>query len=633
MLSSTSSYDQLIQNTLKQYWGYNEFRSSQKDIILSLIQGKDTLALLPTGGGKSLCYQLPAVVLEGTCIVISPLLALMRDQIDSLQSLGIEAELLSSELDEFEEESVYNRCKNGLIKILYISPERLQNQLFLRNIQEINISFIAVDEAHCISEWGSDFRPSYQNIKKFRQEFKNVPCLALTATATNKVVEEISIKLGLHNPHIYKKSFKRENLNIIVENTSNKYNRILEFLRQNPASGIIYTRTRKEAEELTYFLKNNRFQNVDFFHAGLTSNEKEKLQKKWISSQFHVLVSTNAFGMGIDKENVRFVIHLSPSSTIENYYQEIGRAGRNGEDAIVVLLWNEQELTNIDNTFQNQIPNKSEYQKILTYLYSIFQVADNDLPERTFQLDINRIKNLTKLSIAKIKNILTFLHNQELIFYKNSVSPSVIQSFVQSNELDQLAPSDAYFMELLFRNLPGLAIQKVYFSDAAFCNKNGYDIINFKERLKQLQKAGHLEYLDGSQHSIKFLKPRNDRHLFGEYWALFHHIQKNKLRKWEENKFFIKDSDFCKMKLILNYFGEKDAENCGKCSVCRKRTNSKKNLSTEIMLHLSQKPMTLDETAATLNFYSKESISETLIFLLDIGKVRMLNYKTYMLNQ
>jgi len=220
------------------------------------------------------------------------------------------------------------------------------------------------------------------------------------------------------------------------------------------------------------------------------------------------------------------------------------------------------------------------------------------LPERTFQLDINRIKNLTKLSNAKIKNILTFLHNQELIFYKNSVSPSVIQSFVQSDELEQLAPSDAYFMELLFRNLPGLAIQKVYFSDAAFCNKNGFDIINFKERLKQLQKAGHLEYLDGSQHSIKFLKPRNDRHLFGEYWTLFHHIQKNKLRKWEENKFFIKDSDFCKMKLILNYFGEKDAENCGKCSVCRKRTNSKKNLSTEIMLHLSQKPMTLDETAA-----------------------------------
>jgi len=633
MLSSTESQDKLIHQTLKQFWGFDEFRSSQKNIILSIVNGKDTLALLPTGGGKSLCYQLPAIVLEGTCIVISPLLALMRDQIDSLQSLGIEAELLSSELDEFEEESVYNRCKDGLIKILYISPERLQNQLFIRNIQEIDVSFIAVDEAHCISEWGSDFRPSYQNIKKFRQEFKNVPCLALTATATNKVVDEIVNKLGLHNPQVYKQSFKRENLNVIVENTSNKYNRILEFLRQNPSSGIIYTRTRRESEELTHFLKNNNFQNADFFHAGLSSNEKEKLQKKWISSQFHVLVSTNAFGMGIDKDNVRFVIHLSPSSTLENYYQEIGRAGRNGDEALALMLWNEQELKNIDDIFKNQIPNKTEYEKILTYLYSIFQIGDHDWPEKTFQLDLNKIKNLTKLSTAKIKNILTFLNNQELAYYKNNISASTIQSFVQSDELEQLAPSDAYFMELLFRNLPGLAIQKVHFSDMAFCKKNGFDIQNFKLKIKQLQKAGHLEYLDGSQHSIRFLKPRNDRHLFGEYWALFHNIQKNKLRKWEENKFFIQDSDFCKMKLILSYFGERDAENCGKCSVCRKRTNSKRNLSSDIAQQLSNRPMSLDEMAGNLNFYSKESISETLIFLLDIGKVKMLNYKTYMLNQ
>jgi len=632
MLSSTESQDRLIHQTLKQFWGFDEFRSSQKNIILSIVNGKDTLALLPTGGGKSLCYQLPAIVLQGTCLAISPLLALMRDQIDALQAIGIEAELLSSDLDEFEEESVYNRCKEGLIKILYISPERLQNQLFLRSIQEIEVSFIAVDEAHCISEWGSDFRPSYQNIKKFRQEFKNVPCLALTATATNQVVDEIVSKLGLHNPQVYKQSFKRDNLNIIVENTSNKYNRILEFIRQNPSSGIIYTRTRKEAEELTYFLKNSKFQNADFFHAGLSSTEKEKLQKKWISSQFHVLVSTNAFGMGIDKDNVRFVIHLSPSSTIENYYQEIGRAGRNGEEALTLMLWNEQELTNIDNTFKNQIPNKTEYEKILTYLYSIFQIGDNDWPEKTFQLDLNRIKNLTKLSLAKIKNILTFLNNQELIYYKNNISASTIQSFVQSDELEQLASSDAYFIELLFRNLPGLSIQKVHFSDLAFCKKNGMDIQNFKQKLLQLQKAGHLEYLDGSQHSIKFLKPRNDRYLFGEYWSLFHNIQKNKLRKWEENKFFIQDPDFCKMKLILSYFGERDAENCGKCSVCRKRTNSKRTLSYDISQQLSNRPMSLDEVAANLNFYSKESISETLIFLLDIGKVKMLNYKTYMLN-
>ena len=633
MFSSAESQNQIIYKTLKQFWGFDQFRSSQEQIILSVINGKDTLALLPTGGGKSLCYQLPAIILEGTCLVISPLLALMRDQLLSLQSLGIEAELLSSDLDEFEEETVYSRCKEGVTKVLFVSPERLQNQLFLRNIQEIHISFIAVDEAHCISEWGQDFRPSYQNIKKFRQDFKNVPCLALTATATSQVIDEIVTKLGFHNPQIFKQSFRRENLNIIVGNTSDKYSRILEFVRQNPSSGIIYTRTRKEAEDLAFYLKKNNFPNADFFHAGMTAKDKENLQKKWISSQFHVLVSTNAFGMGIDKDNVRFVIHFSPSSTLENYYQEIGRAGRNGQEAIVLLLWNEQELTNIDDIFKNQIPNKTEYQKILIYLYSIFQIADSDLPERTFQLDINRIKNLTSLSLAKIKNILTFLNNQELIYYKSSVSASTLQSFINSEDLEQLPPSDAYFMELLFRNLPGLAIQKVHFSDMAFCKKNGFDLVNFKERLKQMQKSGHLEYLDGSQHSIKFLKPRNDRHLSGGYWTLFNHIQKNKLKKWEENKFFIKDQDFCKMKLILSYFGERDAENCGKCSVCRKKANTKKTLSTDIFEQLARRPMALEEVAANLTFHSKEKISETLIFLLDIGKVKMLNYKTYMLNQ
>ena len=269
-MQSSHHLAELTQKTLTHFWGYQDFRDSQQDIIHAVIAGKDTIALLPTGGGKSLCYQLPALVLEGTCLVISPLLALMKDQVQQLKLRGIEAEYLSSELDELQQEEIYGRCIEGITKLLYISPERLQNRQFLERIEEIQISFIAVDEAHCISEWGQDFRPSYQNIKNFRTLFKNVPCLALTATATPKVLEDIKLKLGFTQYQIFRKSFKRENISIFNDEVADKYQRVLDLLKHNQNSGIIYTRTRKEAENLTEFLQKNKLKNVDFFLAGLS---------------------------------------------------------------------------------------------------------------------------------------------------------------------------------------------------------------------------------------------------------------------------------------------------------------------------------------------------------------------------
>lgn len=414
---SQQDFQQLKFQTLKHFWGYDNFRDSQEEIINSVINRKDTLALLPTGGGKSLCYQLPALLLEGTCLVISPLLALMKDQVYQLKNSGIEAEYLSSELDEFDAEVIFNRCKDGLTKILYVSPERLTNRVFLQNLEEIQISFIAVDEAHCISEWGQDFRPSYQNIKAFRQDFNNIPCLALTATATPQVLREIQLKLNLNNPVLFQKSFRRTNIKIISDKISDKYQRVLNLLKYNNSTGIIYVRTRKEAEELTRFLQRNQISNVDFFHAGLPVKEKNQKQTNWINSNNQVLVSTNAFGMGIDKDNVRFVIHFSPPPSIENYYQEIGRAGRDGLESYAFLLWNEQELSDLDSILRNQIPSKKEFYDIVSYLYSSFQVAENDLPETVFQLQVQRIQNFTKASMAKIKNVLNFLHVQEIVFF------------------------------------------------------------------------------------------------------------------------------------------------------------------------------------------------------------------------
>lgn len=630
---SQQDFQELKFKTLKHFWGYDGFRDSQEAIIDSVINEKDTLVLLPTGAGKSLCYQLPALLKEGTCLVISPLLALMKDQVNQLKSRGIEAEYLSSELDEYDAENIYDRCKEGLTKLLYVSPERITNKQFLQNIEEIELSFIAVDEAHCISEWGQDFRPSYQNIKEFRKNNPEIPCLALTATATPKVLEEIKLKLELKNPQVFQKSFKRDNIKIFIEEVSDKFQKVFDILKFSNESGIVYVRTRKEAELLSEFLKKNQLKNVDYFHAGLSMKEKNTKQEIWNRSSNHVLISTNAFGMGIDKDNVRFVLHYSPAPSIENYYQEIGRSGRDGKESFAFLLWNKQDLLNFDQILKNQIPNKAEFLKIVTYLYSIFQVAEFELPEKVFQLNINGIYNFTKLSNAKIRNVLNFLHNQEIIYFNEHKSLSSLQLLMEAHEIDQLPRKDAYFLELMLRTISGITTHKVMFSEQQVSGKIGSSVELIKERLKELQQKGYVEYIDGALTSVKFLKPRDERLNSSVYWKLFEHIQKNKIQKWEEMKFYIEDEKYCKMKLILNYFGEKNAKNCGQCSVCERNKQSifGKNISHQILNLLGKRPSTIEELSIQLSYHSKENILENLIFLLDTGKVKMLNFRTYAL--
>lgn len=628
------TYQNLKKDTLQKIWGFPSFRPLQEEIIDSIISGRDTLCLLPTGGGKSLCYQLPALVSEGVCLVISPLLALMKDQVNHLQKLGIDADFLNSDLNIIEEDHVYANCKEGTTKILYISPERLSNQKFLMQAQEINFSFIAVDEAHCITEWGQDFRPSYQNITIFRDQFVNLPIIALTATATPKVLEQICEKLKLKKVAIYQQSFKRNNLQIHTIMKADKYEHLYHFLKLNEVSGLIYTNTRYESEKLSQFLNAKGLMNVDFFHAGLHPDVKERKQNWWMNSNQNVLISTNAFGMGIDKEHVRFVFHYSPPYSLENYYQEIGRAGRDGNESGAYMLWTEQDLLRADDILKNQTPTRDEYRKVVTFLYSIYQIADHEQTDIEFVFNINKLEKLTKLTPGKIKAVIHFLHQQELIYLKKSKSGnSSITLRIEHDQIETLSKSDAYFLELLQRTITGFTTGKVHFNEDRVLDKIKISTQLFQQRLKELQEKGYIEYLSNANDSIRFLQPRNEHMLHNQYWKLFYSILKNKIQKWEEMKYFIRESSFCRMRMILHYFGEKEQKDCGNCSYCLQKTKHSvlqpKSLKNEILDTLHARPSSLEELSIILANPNKEKILEELILLLDTGRIKMLNFRTY----
>lgn len=628
---SSQEYKDLKLKTLQHYWGYNSFKEDQESIIDTVLNQNNCVALLPTGGGKSLCYQLPALLLEGTCLVISPLLALMKDQVFALKQKNIEAEFISSEIDDSEMIEILSRCKEGVTKLLYISPERLDNNFFINEIQNINISFLAVDEAHCISEWGADFRPSYQNIKNFREIFNGITTIALSATATPKVIEEIQKKLDLKNPILFKRSFERDNITIFIDKIADKYQWILDFMKNENGSGIIYTRTRKEAEDLAYFLKKKKIENINFYHAGLSKKDKNRRQIDWQRSDKYTLISTNAFGMGIDKDNVRFVIHFSASNSLENYYQEIGRAGRDGHTSYAILLWNEQEIDNFDNIIKNSIPNKREFTKVISSLYSIYQVADGELPEKKYQFNINKLQRIAKCSMAKVRTILNFLNHQEIIHYNQYKSLSSIEIKVSPEDLELLRAQDSYFIELLMRNIPGIGKRKVLFNEIKLSERMNAELPLIKERIKELVAKNYIEYLDGALSSVKFIKHRNARKAEGEYWKLFFQIQKNKIQKWEDMKYFMKDSSHCKMQLILSYFGEKNTKPCGKCSYCQSKNESifGNDISKDLLTILAKKPCNIDEIAIQLHYYQRDNILENLILLLDKDQVKMLDFRTY----
>lgn len=562
-----------IYQALKHYWGYDNFRGSQEEIILDSLAGRDILALMPTGGGKSLCYQLPAVVSDGITLVISPLIALMRDQVKSLRDKGINAHAIYSGMDYRTIDRIFDNCIYGDIKLLYLSPERLQTDMAAARIPKMQINRVAVDEAHCISQWGYDFRPSYLEIAKVREWFPNVPITALTATATTRVQADIVEKLELKEPGIFKQSFARENLSLRVRMTDNKLGILLDALRRNPGSGVVYVRNRKKTVSLAQILRQSGF-SAEAYHAGMESMERSAIQQRWIEDESNIIVCTNAFGMGIDKPDVRFVGHFDIPPSLEEYFQEAGRAGRDGLPGECLLLYDPSDREQILRNFELSYPDLRELRQLYKALFNYFQIVPGQGMGESHPFNLPAFARHFQLNMLSVYHGLRILEQEGWIHLSDAVwLPSRVRIKVGKEQLYQYKLEQQHAGELLtilLRNYEALFLEPVRIQEAKIARLLDKPVKDVTKLLEQLHRDTIIEYLPASdQPQIIFLRDRAESQNFT--------IDKSQY-KWKKSL----DGDrlqamldylttpTCRMQYILQYFGEIPGAPCGRCDRCKK---------------------------------------------------------------
>ena len=450
-----------VQKILIKYWGYSHFRPLQEEIISSVLEGRDTLALMTTGGGKSVCYQLPALVKDGICIVISPLIALMNDQVEFLTRKGIRATMIHSSLTAYEIDIILDNCIHGNMKFLYVSPERLDTELFITRVQQMNVNLIAVDEAHCISQWGYDFRPAYMKIVELRKLFPEVAVLAVTASATPEVAKDIQQKLEFKKENLLRISFERKNLSYVVLKEEDKIARLLKIINNVKGSGIIYARSRRKAEEVAGMLKQKNI-TAEYYHAGLSFDERSKRQEAWLRDKIRVIASTNAFGMGINKANVRFVVHLDLPDSLEAYFQEAGRAGRDGKRAYAVLLYNETDRLNLERNMVQSFPEIADIKKMYSALCSFYNMLPGGGKGSTFDFSLNDFCSKYSLEPFLVISSIKFLEKENyLMITEGFYRPSRIHIIINQKDLYRYqveAPAYDAFIKLLLRSYEGFMI-------------------------------------------------------------------------------------------------------------------------------------------------------------------------------
>jgi len=596
------------QQLLTKYWGFSSFKPLQEDIITSILEGNDTLALLPTGGGKSLCYQLPALLMEGTALVISPLIALMEDQVKSLEDRGIKAMYFESHPKSLPLSQQIDNCIYGNYKVVYTSPERLTNDLFLQQISQAPLSLIAVDEAHCISEWGHDFRPAYRKINKVRSIFPSLPVLALTASATPKVVQDIQSELEFKEPKVFRQSFKRPNLAYKIWKTEDKYNTAAQIVRHQKGSSIIYCNTRRQTEQLAYFFNQSGLSS-DFFHGGLSADDKKKKLSDWQNGSIQHITATTAFGMGIDKADVRTLVHMQLPESIEHYYQETGRAGRDGKTANAYLLFHEGDPQELKNQFLNYIPTNQELTATYKDLCNFFQIAYGEGVDQVYILDFDRFCERYKRNRRKTLYCLEQF-DREGILSLNTIKEKYIRmeakcSSTQATAFIGQQTTDAKVLEFLMRKYPYFFTESTLVDPSKVCTTLTLSKDRFYAALESLQQLGYLRYSVPSAHFYIIPQtPREDQYTLKPVLQNAKILFEQKKVKIDAMISFTLNTKSCKRNLILSYFGDTVQGVCEKCSSpsCRQELDSEQDFESKLTRLLKAQPHSIQELKQKLYF-------------------------------
>jgi len=576
---------------LKHYWGYDDFRGVQQQIIESIGLGRDTLGLMPTGGGKSLTFQVPAMALEGVCIVVTPLIALMKDQVHHLHQKGILAAAVYSGMQHDDILRVLENCILGRTKFLYVSPERLSSELFVTKLRHMHVSFITVDEAHCISQWGYDFRPSYLEIAKIRTLLPDVPVLALTATATPQVVEDICAKLSSPNSStsnttptrdtsfsVFRMSFERKNLTYLVKNATDKLQELIHTFTHTSGSAIVYVRSRRRARELAQELCNAGL-SATFYHAGLEHEVKDQRQRDWQNDRTRIIVATNAFGMGIDKPDVRLVMHYDCPDSIEAYFQEAGRAGRDGLPAQAILLYNNSDNTKLTKRIDDTFPPKEEIRQVYEHLAYFFQIATGDGFGVTREFNIDMFCQRFHHFPVRVHSALQILQRAGYIEYDAAPDQQTRVRFLLERQdlyqLENLTDNEDRLIVTLLRNYGGLFADFGYIDEALISQQCGLRPIELHEVFKSLSNKHIIQYIPRRQvPTIHYLQRRDDP----EHLQFSADIYEHRLEQYRQRILamlnYMQDTDHCRSRLLLEYFGETNTHDCGQCDICLDRQNN-----------------------------------------------------------